>query len=456
MIEPAVTVDSERSKRVPSPWARKRRRLLKAFAIVALLLLPAIIWRARVSHETREMLRAQAAAERPVTLAQLNERNPSVPAGENAATVILEALSLYQEPPLPLRQQVPFTGRKGLPPESALSKEALDGTATWRAMNGETLKRLHAAIALPRSKYLSPYRPAGYNDFSMLRRLPELSELCCADAVCRAEQGDEKGASDALLTALAIPRSMAREGLAELQAVQWQMESQVLDALQFVMGRVCLADDTLNAFAAWFSPERRRAEISEMVSVEQCLFLARLREGYRRGMARNLLIASGVGDMNASAHMKLMGAIFLWLQATPGERPAIEAGYGATVRDAQKRPLLYLTLNVSPPPGYWDRYRSALDEAALARVGLALYAYHRQHGCFPDALTALALSPEEGGFELPSTGETMGYRQDTRRAELFNGSQDFKSGSEEGLGATAGEGRASSPVSLRFVVSTPP
>jgi len=389
--------------------------------IPLLLLLPWGIWRAGVARDVRAQLAALEAEGQPVTLAQLNGHDGPRDASKNAALIYQEAMALYRDVPSAQWSPIPFLGTVNLKPGIALSPETRDATAAWIALNEGTLQKLDAAREEDFSRYLDPYEPAGYNDVAPMRALETVAKLACASAAFYADRGDPEAAGKALGGALSLARSMEATGLFTILAQEWEIEGQVLSALQYAMSRCSLPEATQHEFGAYFSTARRRAQMLRMVAVERCLFLARIREGYRRGMGRNILIATGVGDLNARAYIGLMGHVADWVAAPLEEQRAIEGRFEAESAAIDDAALLFLTLNVSRPPGYWHYFRKALDEAALARVGVALDSYRAKHGQFPDSLDALA--PELSGLDLvlQTTGEPMVYVNEGDRAEVHNG-----------------------------------
>lgn len=456
IVQGTHVAESRRNKRAPSPWARKRRRVLAWACLPLLLLLPWAIWRAGVARDVRAQLAVLEAAGQPVTLAQLNGQNGAPAGSANAAGLYREAISLYRDIPPAEWDKLPFLGTVVLEPGKPMSPEAREATTAWIALNESTLQKLDDAREVEYCRYFDPYKPAGYNDLADLRRLDTVPLLACATAVFRADRGEAEAAGVALCSALALARSMEDGGLFTILAGQWEIEGRVLQALQFAMSRCTLPDSTLDDFEVYFSPTRRREQIARMVAVERCLFLARIREGYRRGMGRNILIATGVGDLNARAYIGLMGHIETWVAAPLVEQPDIETKFEAESAAIEDGALLFPTLNISRPPGYWYYYRRAQDEAALARVGVALYRYRTTEGRFPENLEALAPEISASDLVLQTTGEPMIYVNARERAEVHNG----------GLavyrrGVTSGPPRDGAPIDrktlerLHFVIVAP-
>ncbi len=452
--EPLEGGGSRRKAR--SPWAKKRRRLIVILLVVSALLLPALIWRVGVSREARILLAAMEAAGQPLTMEQINTRFPAPAEGKNGAVLYRQALVDYRDLPPDKLDLLLWRGKKPVPGE-ALDPAVREATLEWLGANAGTLEKLKAAAQREQCRYVAPYQPAGYNEPSVLDRLDVLADLTCADAVLLADSHDGAATSDALACALALARSPGQDGLYNTLARQWAMEDQFLEALQYCLSRTEVAESVLQSVETQFGAGRRLDQIRHMVVVEQCLFLGRIREGRRRGMPRNILIATGVGDMNISAHVRLMGEIQDWTKAPVAERSAIERRFDAEMKKLSKRAMLFLTVNVSRPPGYWSFYRKSLDQAALARAAMAVRRYYLAQGRYPDSLEALEAALPAAERLLPSTGRSITYTVDGGAAELSNGVVDVGLPAPAALGAGERKPlRVPNPDSLRFVLIAPP
>ncbi len=444
-------------RKARSPWAKKRRRLIVILLVVAAVLLPALIWRIGISREARMLLAAREAAGQPLTMAQLNTRFPVPTEGENGADLYREALAYYQDVTPAKLDLLLWMGKVRPVPGEALDPVVRDATSEWIGANAGTLEKLKVAAGRKQCRYVAPYHPAGYNELSVLDRLDVLADLTCAAAVLFADSDDGAATSDALESALALARSPGQDGLYITLTRQWALEDQFLEALQYCLSRTEVAESVLQSVETHFGAGRRLDQIRHMLVVEQCLFLGRIREGRRRGMPRNILIATGVGDLNIGAHTRLMGEILDWTNAPVADRPAIERRFDAEMKKLSKRAMLFLTVNVSRPPGYWGFYRKSLDQAALARAAMAVRRYSLAHGRYPDSLEALEAALPAAERLLPSTGRSITYTVDGGAVELSNAVVDVGLSAPAGLGA--GERKpltVPNPDSLRFVLLAPP
>jgi hypothetical protein len=438
-------------RKARSPWAKKRRRLIVILLVVAAVLLPALIWRIGVSREARMLLTAREASGQPVTMAQLNERFPAPAEEENGAELYGEALRTYRDLPPDKLDLLLWMGKRKPVPGEALDPVVRDATLEWLGANADTLEKVKAAAERKQCRYIAPYQPAGYNEFSIYGVLERLSDLACAAAVIEADRQDGVAASEALACALALARSPEQDGLYYTLVRQWEMEHQFVEALQYCLSRTEIAEPILAAVESQFGAGRRLQQIRHMVLVEQCLFLGRIREGRRRGIPRNILIATGVGDLNISAHLRPMDEILRWTDASLAERPIIEQHFDAEMKKLSKR-ATFSTVKVSIPPGYWSFYRKSLDQAALVRAGVAVHRYYVARGRYPDTLEALETGLSASERLLPSTGHAITYRVDRDSVELSNGGE---SASESGAAGGGSPAKRDSPELLRFLLIAP-
>lgn len=448
MADGAIEVRSRR-RHHGSPWRRKRRRLVSILVVGALLVVPPVLWRVGVSRETRELLRAQETAGKPVTLTQLNSRNELIPEEDNGAVIYRKALAVYQE--LQPESKAPFSGEVPSP-GSVLSEDLRAELKAWLDANGTVFETMRAASAHQESRYLYPYKPMGYNDLDVFGGLSQLSTLACASAVYHANECDLDGTMAALMDMLALAHSLESEGVFSALARQWEIEGLALDTVQFAMSKVVLPVNIVPLIMGRITPELRRAQLAKMVAVEQCLFLARVREGHRKGMMRNVLIASGVGDLNLRAYLRLMACVDAWTAAPLVEQPEIERQFAKLSTGAEKNGLLFMTTNLWKPPGYWAYYRRGLDQAALAQLGLALYGFRAREGRFPDSLDALLPILSEAALTLPSNGKRIQYREVEGGVEVSSAVDAAAAGTEE----TAAQQVGKEPTHLRFVILMPP
>lgn len=361
-----------------TPWARRRRRLITIALLILCLLAPGILWRARLAGEVRGQLAAYTARGLPVTLAALNQRLPDPPAEENAAVLYLDAYRTFRPPDdsVALRAETP-------------SLENVEAMAHLVATNGEALALLYRAAALEEARYIGTYNPGPLTDVDHLQPLKTMSLLLRSQVVTATERGMPDEVSAGLRVMVALAHSLAHDGLYVSLLYQWELERQIQDTLQWVLPRVAMDVSELIDLERFFAAKRRDDAIRHMLETEQCLFVARIREGTRRNGIRTLLMASGVGDLNLRASLSLGDIALTWPTVPYAERMEVETRYATKFRAEVDRRILLATLRGNGLPASWTFFRDQLDEARVAHIGLAVYRYRRVHGVYPETLAAL-------------------------------------------------------------------
>lgn len=410
-----------RRTRSRPPWSKKRRRLAIILGIVLTLVIPALVWRARLAGEVRDALTELEAQGVPLTLQQLNDRLPAIPDGENAATVYREAARVYEDIPPHQREQLPFAGNARINPRGPLEQEALEAMRALVARNDPALVLLREAAMLPAARYIDAYSPGADTPSHHGQALETLVRLLCCQAILHAEAGDPARAMAALGDALAASQSLAHDGFPASLARQWALDGHILRALERVLSTAAPAGETLAPFEAYFTPERRATRIRQVVETDLCLFIARLRERRRPGLFRSIIVSAGVGDLNLRARLRAGMLALEWADASYDRRAVLESRYDDLYRQWIRRPLLYVTVLRYEPVARWASFRAALDQAAVAQAGLAVYRFQAARGRFPEELDALVPEALDSVPRLASTGEPVHDRPVAGGLEVHNG-----------------------------------
>lgn len=411
------------TRRAKAPWVQKRRRLLMAIGLMLLLVLPAFVWRARLAGDVREKLASLEARGLPLTLEALDARLPAIPGGDTAASRYLEASRLYQDGGAEQRRLLPFVGDTPLAPRGPLAPESLDAMRALVAANGPALAALREASRLPETPYYAHYGFGADTARTPVSALIPLAPLLCCQALLYAESGDAGNAIETLIDALALSRSLATDGLALNLAHQWNMQQQLLQALERVLNVAPPPAATLTPFVDDFTPGLREAQVRRMLETETCLFVARLRGRTRGGIFKSVIVSAGVGDINLRAYLQAADIALGWPEATFGERALLETQYADVLKRCSKHPLLFVTLERYSLPARWAYFRDQLDRAAVAQAGLALYRYQQATGRYPEEMDALAPAYLPEVPSLASTGGPVAYRTLPGGAEIHNGAE---------------------------------
>lgn len=371
---------ASRRRVAPSPWAKKRRRLVFVLGALVLPLVPVLWWRVALARDVRQSIAALEARGLPVRFAQLNTRQSLTPS-ENAAERYFEAAQAYQDVAAAIRAQLPFVGQPLVEPGVPLAPETRDALQAFVDANAPTLNLLREATAVPDARYVLEYGTVA--DVSHLEKLRPLAALLCCQALASLENNAPSQADQSLRSALALSQSLANDGYLASLSCAWEMERQVLSVLERLLHTGELGAGSLAPYSTRFAPTSRLAQIQAVLEVEQGVFIARIREGRQRGVFKQIIVSAGVGDLNLQAYLEASALVQQWINADWASRDGIEAEYGRLSARWNEHPLLYVTLQRFSPPCDWKRFRRTLDEAVVVEVALAAYDYRLENGRYP-------------------------------------------------------------------------
>jgi hypothetical protein len=232
-------------KRRLLPWQRRRRRLLRGFAFLFLLLaLPLIsakayiAWRLEASHDEIRALGL------PATVEELAAAYPPPQAGQNVAVRLTRIMGAHDETPgVDLRNLDEQIAReKILEPFSEPLKAMIRQHLDW---NTELLAQVHAASALPGARYSLEFRQdvrADPPDFAppiLAVRLLHLESLLAA------EDGDLEKAREAIIAGYSLSEILREEPSSAAQMARIACHSRMGHGLRHVLSVADFTGDQL-------------------------------------------------------------------------------------------------------------------------------------------------------------------------------------------------------------------
>ena len=379
-----VSKQTSRKPRVSTPWARKRNRVFVIFLVLVVLLSPALIWRLRLAREVNQLVATHREQARPLSIEELHGGADATAAEENGAGDILAAANAFQPFSQPQMERLPFLPGQQRPVADGFSDDQREAMAALVAANLDVLVRLQASAEKPYIRYPEEYLVSGNRGPTPhVATMNALVVLLCSDAVLAAESEDTASAWRALHTALVVIRSLGSDESLDSLYRQWTLETQLLYAVQWVLGETPPGPEALTDFAAYFTRERRTAQWRRACDVELSVFIARMGQGENRELFRGLLLAAGVGDLNLKAAFALYEPMRAGFGLRPLEQLPYEKAYHQVQADIRDHGLLYATVQRRHQPAYWDVMRDTWDEVVLAEVALVVEAYRVAHGTYP-------------------------------------------------------------------------
>ena len=147
----------------------------------------------------------------PATLRELDDWYPEPPLGENAAFVYQKAFTKFVDPPPAAgpEEELPVIGKADLPAHGQpMPEDMAKRIADYLKSNAEAISLLYKAASMPQCRH-SVDLTAGFTALlPHLSHLRHAARLLRLETVLCAENGDMEGAGRALMSSLAVGRSI--------------------------------------------------------------------------------------------------------------------------------------------------------------------------------------------------------------------------------------------------------
>lgn len=236
------------------------RRVWILTALVSLLLIAFGGWRLSLSRAIEAQRQALRDASYPATSAEL-EAWHKYPKGDNAAELYM-AIPMAILAAHPQRDAMPYLGEGLSAPGEPLTAEATQAMAAGLALSVDALTDLQKAANVAASRYPIDYAQGVNAMLPNLGDLRLLAKVASLEALDAAINGQAQRATDALVAAIAVGRSLKNEPMMIGQLVHWAILDQTSEAVEDTLCRLQLSDGQLRrldaALAAASNPDGLR------------------------------------------------------------------------------------------------------------------------------------------------------------------------------------------------------
>ena len=383
-----------------------QRRRLRLWLILGGLLFvmvagPLLMWW-HGRHEFQQRIEAIRAGGFPVTLEELDKWYQWPESGENAAAAILNATSCYVPPAEKAAEETLSSilrgqgGRRAVP----LPEDIRTVLAEHVKANAQALGFLHDAVTLEGSRYPVDLKKGYAHSLLYLGEvMSKASVLPCLEAILYAENGAPRRASEAVMTSLAVTRSLAREPTLICQINRLTCQRVALMALQRVLSRLeGFTDDQLSALSQAVARTSDGETWTRALIGERCFLISLyeqpgLTEGPLpssplRRIVVNTYKRRELGARSDIVFLDLMDRLMQVRQLPRQERMSAAKTVDAARNALPKRDFLIHEWM----PSAVDVVRLELTEAArlaTASCGLAVERYRLARGTLPETLRDL-------------------------------------------------------------------
>ncbi|UCG46280.1 MAG: hypothetical protein JSU94_12320 [Phycisphaerales bacterium] len=329
----------------------KRRRITAAHIVIALvvaIVAAMVFFRLIVKSRLDRRMDAIRAAGYPATPAELDDWYAIPPNAENAADVILEAISHQSKPQEPNIELLPIVGRAELPPRTeALDDQTRTLIARHLAANKKALELLHGVAGMQHGRYpidLSAGFAATWPSHVDIRHGARLLAL---EAVLHAEQADSARCVESLRSALGVGRSLAKEPIIASQLFRLSCNALAVSALKRAINRVEFTDEQLASLGSCFSAARDDSAMARAFAGERCCALPLFKDprlassmfgSYNAPPAAlfNLYRAVGLADVGAMAYIDFIDAYIDATKLAPQQRQEVAGAIDGRLKETPK------------------------------------------------------------------------------------------------------------------------
>ncbi len=228
-----------------------------------------------------EMVRAEGL---PVTLAEVDKWYATPPAGDNAATVLLEAFALYAKPPPSphfgrqeeerRRSLLPIAGSAEMPPESEpLPDDMKASIAEVLAQNEAALKLLRKGASMTACRFSVDLTKAFGMGFAHLNKFREEANLLSLEMLLRAEKGQSELAVDSACTCFGLAKSLVEEPVVISQLVRFNCQMTATRNLGRVLTKATLTDEQLSRLESALTQAENTEGLTRAYVNDRCTVL---------------------------------------------------------------------------------------------------------------------------------------------------------------------------------------
>ena len=440
----------------------KRRRITAAHIVITLvvaIVAAMVFFRLTVKSRLDRRMDAIRAAGYPATPAELDDWYAIPPNAENAADVILDAISHQYKPQEP-NIDLPIVGLAELPLRTeALGDPTKNLIARHLAANRKALELLHKLAGMQHSRYPIDLSAGFATVLPHISDIRESCKLLALQAVLHAEEANGPQCVESLKSALGVGWSLAKEPLVVSQRVRFSCHKLAVLALERAINRVEFTDEQLAALESCFAAARDDSAMARALAGERCCVLPVFKDprlassifGNRNAPSAaffHAYEAVGLADVDASIYIDCIDSFIEAAKLAPQQRQkAIEAIH----KRLQETPRIYAISRMIAPAVSEVMTQDIADMAALrtAHTALAVERFRLATGELPETLDDLVPKYLDSVPKDPFDGYDLRYKTLQTGFIVYSVRED---GDDGGTERPRGSRNRSKPWDITFTV----
>jgi len=402
----------------------KRRRITAAHIIITLvvaIVAAMVFFRLTVKSRLDRRMDAIRAAGYPATPVELDDWYAIPPNAENAADVILEAISYQYKPAEPNMELLPIVGRAQLPLRTEpLSDRKKTLIARPLAANKKAIELLHKLAGMQHSRYPIDLIAGFATLLPPLSDIRYAAKLLALEAVLHAERADSARCVESLRSALGVGRSLAKEPLIISQLVRLACNGLAVSALNRAINRVEFTDEQLATLGSCFAAARDDSAMARAFAGERCSTLPIFQDprlasamfGNRNAPATvffHVYKTAGLADIGATVYIDLIDAYIEAATLAPQQR---QKACDAIDRRLKETPRIHALVREIVPAFSRVVTIDVREMAALrtAHTAIAVERYRLAAGELPQKLADLVPGYLDAVPKDPFDGNDLRYK----------------------------------------------
>ncbi len=255
------------------------------FFMLTLIALSYLLYRCTLKYKLNRRLEAMRASGYPATLEELDEWYSIDPNVENAADIILEALTFYDNNSVK-DKNLPFISNQQNAPHLSdpLSEKTMAAFTEYLDINKKTLELLHKGARIEHARYPIDLTQGLLMEVHYLSDLKKSVNLLQIEALVHAEKQQPDSAIKSVETIFGIAHSLSKEPTLVSQLVKIGSYTIAIQTVERLINRVVLSNEHLVKLADILQTHKSEISLRYGLIGERCVSLALLQLPFKETM----------------------------------------------------------------------------------------------------------------------------------------------------------------------------
>ncbi len=404
----------------------RRHRRLKFSHILIMLFLACIaafaIFRFSVKSKLKTRIESIRAAGYPVTVEELDKWYSIPEDAENAAYIIMDAFSYYQDWDKDVMESLPLVGKEKLPPRTQpLTDETKTLIAQYLSDNKKAVELLHEAASFEHSRYPIDLSLGAGVRLDHLGEIRKGVRLLSLEVMLHSDNNQPQLAARSIISMLGVANSLKDEPLNVSQLARRGCQGLGISILERAVNRTEFTDEQFLEFSNVIAKSEDFSSVSRAFAGQRCNILSLMQmsgtvipeiagPGIPPAPVLELYKALGLADLDAITCIDFTNDYIEAAQLPLNQSHKAAEGIKNRFQRLSKIHLLTHIL-MSSFSRIIDIHLRNIAHLRAAGVALAIERYRLAEGRLPETLTDLVPAYLEAVPDDPFDGTEIKYKK---------------------------------------------